>query len=148
VRGQQRAVGGDWRWVRGAHGTTLTVTVSKPAEYRAVFTNSEGTATSQDATVSPTPVAPKIVDQPRDADVRAGKVARFTVKVSGQPAPTLQWFEQRAGSHTWTAVPGGTGSTLTVTGTSARDGARYRAVATNVAGSVTSRTVTLEVTGR
>ncbi|MEZ0447261.1 endo-1,4-beta-xylanase [Cellulomonas sp. ICMP 17802] len=146
VRWQQRTSGA-WHAIPGSQGPSLTVRVgAKPVDYRAVFTNALGTATSATATVSPAPVAPRIVDQPRDTSVRSGKVARFSVEVSGRPAPSVEWFEQRAGSPTWTSV--GTGSTLTVTGTSARDGARYRAVATNAAGAATSRTAVLRVTGR
>lgn len=147
VRWQRRAAGGDWHFIAGATGPTLKVAVgAQPVDYRAVFVNDLGRAISDAARVSRAPVAPRIVVQPRDASARSGKVATFTVGVTGLPTPTVQWFEQRAGSHTWTAV--GTGSRLAVTATSARDGARYRAVATNAVGSVTSRTVKLDVTGR
>lgn len=149
VRWQQRSAGGSWRWVARSDSTTLKVTVGKaPTDYRAVFSNRLGQATSGTATVSPAPVAPRIVDQPRNASARAGKVARFTVDVSGLPEPSIQWFEQLKGSQTWTPISGATEDRLSVTATAARDGARYRAVATNAAGSATSRTVELDVTGR
>jgi len=104
-----------------------------------------GTATTRAATITVKPVAPRVSVQPRPTTARAGTVASFTVRVTGFPAPKVQWYERRAGSTTWVKLTGSTSAQLQVLATKARDGALYRAVATNAAGSVTSTAVRLTV---
>lgn len=104
--------------------------------------------------LSPTPppppppanVAPSITTQPSNVTVTAPAAASFTVAASGTPAPTLQWQVSTDGGTTFTNVGGATAATLSIDPTAtALNGNRYRAVATNAAGSATSTAATLTV---
>ncbi|MGY4643904.1 endo-1,4-beta-xylanase [Cellulomonas sp. URHB0016] len=148
VRWEERSgASSHWRPV-GTDSTTLSVKVSgKPDgdQYRAVFTNKLGSATSQVATVTVATSAPAITSQPKDASVKAKATAKFTVGVSGSPEPAVQWYQQAKGSTTWTKVPGGTSTTLSVVAQTSIDGTQYRALATSTAGTATSEAATLVV---
>lgn len=149
VRWEKKKAGSSqWVRVEGATRTSLQVTASRSnsgLQVRAVFRNAVGTATTRAATITVKPVAPRVSVQPRPTTARAGTVASFTVRVTGFPAPKVQWYERRAGSTTWVKLTGSTSAQLQVLATKARDGALYRAVATNAAGSVTSTAVRLTV---
>ncbi len=128
---------------------TLTVahvaTASPAVEYRAVFTNSAGTANSNAATLSVTS-APAITTQPTNQAVVAGATATFTAAASGTPAPTVQWQSAPSGSSTFTNISGATSTTLNVTSTTAsQNGNQYRAVFTNTGGTATTTVATLTV---
>ncbi|MGC4121741.1 MAG: hypothetical protein QM765_45625 [Myxococcales bacterium] len=89
--------------------------------------------------------APKFSAMPAPATVDEGSPAVFSVTVGGTPAPTLQWERQSAGGA-WTAIAGATSASWTTPATTAADdGARFRATATNAAGSVSSDPATLTV---
>ncbi len=97
-------------------------------------------------------ILPAITTQPANQAVTAGANATFTVAASGTPMPTLQWQVSADGGSTFTdlsdATPysGVTTATLTITAApSSLNSARYRAVATNSAGSATSTAATLTV---
>ncbi len=149
VRWQQRGVGfSQWKTIAGATGTSLTVKVpatSGGVEVRAVFTNSAGSATTKTALVRKARVAPKVVTAPQSVTVQRDSVATFTVRVSGTPAPSVQWYERRAGASSWVTLTGATGTKLQVVATKARNGAQYRVVVTNAAGRATSTAATLTV---
>ncbi|WP_370291504.1 fibronectin type III domain-containing protein [Nocardioides sp.] len=117
---------------------TFTVTAS----------NAEGVSAASEASVAVTPavpaVAPQVTTQPKDADVMDGRVAEFTVEVSGTPVPTVTW-ERSLGNGPWTTLTTADSATLSVTGSAQVDGARYRAVVTNSAGTVRSEAATLRV---
>jgi hypothetical protein len=96
-------------------------------------------------------VAPSITSHPANRSVTAGETAQFSVLAAGTPAPTLQWQRQLAGGS-WENISAGgvfsgtTSATLTVTGaTIDLNGASFRCVATNAAGSATSNPATLTV---
>ncbi|WP_454050628.1 hypothetical protein [Cellulomonas sp. Marseille-Q8402] len=91
------------------------------------------------------PVAPTVTD-PAGATVLEGTDATFASTVTGSPAPALQWERSAPGAATWSAVAGATDATLTVTAARAADGARYRLVAANSAGTVRSAPAGLSVT--
>ena len=131
--------------------TTGTLTISATTatqngyEYRAVFTNSVGSATSSAATLT-VQTPPSVTTQPSNATVNAGANATFTSAASGNPAATVQWQVSTNGGSTWTNVSGGTSATLTVSATTAsQNGYEYRAVFTNSVGSATSNPATLTV---
>jgi pectin methylesterase-like acyl-CoA thioesterase len=100
-------------------------------------------------------LAPNIIGQPANETVAAGGNATFTVSATGiqteNPtaaggASTLvplsyQWLKNGA------PLTGATNSTLTITNTQRSGMANYSVVVTNHSGSVTSRVVTLTVTG-
>ena len=83
-------------------------------QYRAVFTNKAGTATTRAAalTVNLGMYTPTIIAHPQNTAVSAGEQASFTVEYNGNPAPKIQWqlstnkgkMEQhrRANSDTYT----------------------------------------------
>jgi alpha-tubulin suppressor-like RCC1 family protein len=95
-------------------------------------------------TVSAATVAPAVTREPASTVVVAGAGATFSVVTSGTPPPALQW--QRADGGGWTDIAGATGAAYTLAATTAGDdGARFRVVATNSAGSVASDAATLNV---
>jgi Immunoglobulin domain/Immunoglobulin I-set domain len=88
----------------------------------------------------PQGAAPAIASNPTDLTVKAGDPASFTVTATGTPSPTFRW--QRSGSD----IPGASNATYTIAATSRSDnGSRFRAVATNSAGSATSSEALLTV---
>ncbi|MER5768745.1 HtaA domain-containing protein [Streptomyces sp. NPDC001985] len=86
----------------------------------------------------------KVTGEPADRKVRSGAKATFTATASG--ADSVQWERSTNKGTTWTAIPGATGTTLSVAATRALNDSRYRAVFTNGAGSVTTTDATLAVT--
>ena len=80
----------------GATSATLTlssVTSANAGSYRAVVSNSAGSATSAAATltVNPAVVAPAITTQPASQTVTAGANVTFTVAASGTAPLSYQW---------------------------------------------------------
>jgi hypothetical protein len=89
---------------------------------------------------SSTPVAPTISTQPLSQTVTAGQTASFTVAAAGTAPLTYQW--QKNGSN----IAGATSATYTTPATTTSDnGATFRAIVTNSAGSATSSAATLTV---
>lgn len=133
---------------------TLTVTPTSVAssgnEYRAVFKNGSGTATSAAATLTVTQ-PPVITENPTSRNVNQGEAVSFTAEASGEPAPTVQWeVSTGGGSFTNdTSDPGNKTDTLTITSaTLGQTGNRYRAVFTNKFGAATTTAATLTVERR
>ena len=88
----------------------------------------------QDATVWRTGfAAPRITAQPGDATAVAGTPVTLKVDVSASPAASLRWQASEDGTA-WTDISGA-GDTEVVSDTGTR---RYRAIATNAFGEVTS----------
>lgn len=90
------------------------------------------------------PAAPTVT-APASATVAAGRRATFAVATSGSPAPAVTWQRSGDGGANWVTVPGASGATLVVVASAADDQARYRAVATNGAGTALSAPATLTV---
>jgi hypothetical protein len=94
----------------------------------------------------PNGTAPSITAHPSNRFAAVGQAAQFTVGVAGTPAPSTRWQRRASGSSTWvsldadTATYTGTGTaTLTVANiTQSMSGDRFRCVASNSLGSVTS----------
>jgi glucose/arabinose dehydrogenase len=85
-------------------------------------------------------VAPAITEQPASQTVAAGQSVTFRVAASGSPPLSFQW--QRNGVN----IAGATAATFTIaSATTADNGAMFRAVVTNQAGSATSNSATLTV---
>ncbi len=89
-------------------------------------------------------VAPTVTTQPASQTWCAGGLATFSSGASGGPAPTVQWQDSPNG-NTWSNIPGATSSTLSFTTTTADNNKRYRAVWTNIAGTVNSNAAILTV---
>ena len=127
---------------RSAYTTAATTSSNNGAQFRAVVSNSKGTATSNAATltVNPAVIAPTISSQPANQTVTAGQTATFSVTASGTSPLSYQW--QRGGA----AISGATSSAYTTAATTSADnGGQFRVIVSNSKGSVTSNTATLTV---
>jgi hypothetical protein len=114
------------------------------SQFRVVVTNSAGSTTSNSATltVSSTPVAPSITQQPSNQTVIAGQTATFSVVASGTAPLTYQWQKGT------TAITGATSASYTTLATSVSDnGSQFQVVVSNAVGNVTSNAGTLTVNG-
>jgi len=133
--------------VSGATSPTLTIHTSKEGktDYRAVYTNEHGQATSTTAalTVVKEAVAPTVTVQPKTTTVVAGESATFTAEGDAVPTPTVTWQVSTNGGSTWATAAGGkteakvgthgeVHTELTVSGTNAgENGSKYRATFSN-----------------
>jgi regulation of enolase protein 1 (concanavalin A-like superfamily) len=125
-----------------AYTTPPTLLADNGATFRCVVTNSAGTATSNNATLTVTavPVPPAITSQPANQTVTAGQTATFSVTASGTAPLTYQWQKNTAN------ISGATSASYTTPATALADsGSTYRCVVTNSAGSMTSASATLTV---
>lgn len=145
----QRSTDGGTTWTDVAGATTGTLSVAVVSttgadRYRARFRNSAGTAYSNVVKVNVS-VTPTVTNPPADTLAPLGGTATFTATAAGTPAPTVRWQVSTDGGTTWTTVAGATTTTLSVPALRSLDGRRYRAVFTNLAGSVTTRGALLTV---
>ena len=90
--------------------------------------------------------APSVTTHPQNTTVMAGATATFTAAATGTPAPTVQWQEYPSGGSAWADISGATSTTYTFTAEYSMTGNQYRAVFTNLGGSVQSNAATLTVT--
>jgi uncharacterized protein YjbI with pentapeptide repeats len=86
--------------------------------------------------------APVITVQPVDSSAKVGHNARFSVKVSGWPKPSIQWQVSTDGGATFASL-GAPTKTLVTPAESASDGNQYHAVVSNSAGTAISNAVVL-----
>jgi cytochrome c oxidase assembly protein Cox11 len=125
----------------GATSTILQLNNVQPSQagnYRAVLTNAAGSVTSSVAQLTiDTP--PSITTQPTNQTVLAATNVSFTVTATGIPTPACQW--QFSGTN----LAGATSTTLQLNNVQPSQAGNYRAVLTNVAGSVTSSVAQLTV---
>jgi hypothetical protein len=142
--------GASWAPVSGATSTTLSFPAQlaqSGSQYEAVFTNTNGSVTSNPATLTvAAPTPPAITGQPGAETVVMGQTATFASSASANPAPTVQWQQSSDGGTTWSVIPGQSGSTLSFPASLIADGYQYRAVWTNTAGVATSAPARLTVT--
>lgn len=128
--------------IKGATRTKLSVKATTKldgARYRAKVAQGKARATSSSARLTVV-TKPKIRTSPAAVTTAYGRTASFSVAASGG-AVAYTWYRKLAGAAKYTKV--GTGTKLSVKATAALDGARFRAVARNAAGSTTSRSVLL-----
>jgi hypothetical protein len=127
-----------------SYTTPVTATTDSGSTFAVVVSNTAGSVTSTAATltVNAAAVAPTITTQPVSQTVTAGQTATFAVVAGGTAPLGYQW--QKNGAN----VAGAIGSSYTTPATTTSDnGSTYRVVVTNSAGSVTSGSATLTVTG-
>jgi hypothetical protein len=125
-----------------SYTTPVTTIADTGAKFDVVVTNSVGSVTSAQATltVSSVPVAPTITTQPANQTVTAGQTATFSVAATGTAPLAYQW--QKNG----TDIPGATSASyMTPVTASADSGALFRVVVSNTVGNVTSNSATLTV---
>jgi VCBS repeat-containing protein len=134
--------------IGGATSTTYsfaTVAADDGHKFRAVFTNSIGSATTTAATLTVNTV-PVVTTNPSSQVICAGSPVTFTAAATGQPAPGVQWQVSTDGGATFNDLGGATSTTLTFTTAAADTGKQYRARFTNVCGAnVTTTAATLTV---
>jgi hypothetical protein len=139
--------GTSWSNVSGATNTTYSFTAASGDngnQYRAVFTNSAGSATSSAATLTVN-YAPSVTQNPSSSTVSSGATASFTAAATGNPTPTVQWQVSTNGGTSWNDISGATNTTLSFTAASGDNGNQYRAVFTNSVASTNSTSATLNV---
>ena len=86
-------------------------------------------------------LAPSILTQPTNETVQAGQTATFTVAATGIPDAGYQWLQDGTNAPYASA----NSATLTIPNASAADASNLSVLVTNLAGTVTSATVTLTV---
>jgi hypothetical protein len=103
-----------------------------------VVTNLVGSVTSAVATLTVN-VPPAITTEPQSQAVTVGQSASFSVVATGTGPLGYQW------NLDGVAIPGATGSVLTLSSVQPADAGGYTVVVTNLVGSVTSAVATLTV---
>jgi hypothetical protein len=149
VQWQQSTNGTTWTNIAGATGTALTLTNvtanQNGYQYRAVFTNSLGSATTTAATLT-VQYAPTVTTNPTNQTVTAGNSVTFSAAATGNPTPTVQWQVSMDGGLTFIDLSGANSVILTLTNvTASQNGYQYRAVFTNSVGSATTVAAILTV---
>ncbi|MGD0882491.1 MAG: hypothetical protein ABSB09_13070, partial [Acidimicrobiales bacterium] len=139
--------GGAFTPISGATSATYAFTTTSGEsgdEYEAVFTNSNGTATTTAAILTIT-IAPVVTADPVSTTVVSGATATFTAAATGTPTPTVQWEVSTNGGGAFTPISGATSATYAFTTTSGESGYEYEAVFTNVAGGATTTAAILTI---
>ena len=115
----------------GATGSSLSFSEADPTNsgpYRVVITNSEGSATSEVATLT-VALPPVLISQPTNVTVAAGGTASFTVIADGTAPLGYHWTVNGTNPLTWA-----TGATLTLTNVQAANAGYYQVAVSNAAG--------------
>lgn len=150
--------GGTGAWVNtstgsGATTNTYSCTAGNAGclngyNYRAVYTNTGGTATTNGAAALTVTALPNSTD-PVSSSIAAPATATFSVSATAG-SPTYQWQISTDSGTTWNNVSTGTGGTTssytTPATTTGMNGYKYRVIATNGCGTHTSAVATLTVT--
>lgn len=149
VQWQQSTNGNNYSNISGATSLSYTISAATASQngyhYRAVFTNSVGSATTAAATLT-VQSTPTVTTNPSNHMVSAGSNVTFTAAATGNPAVSIQWQVSIDGGTTWSNITGATGTTLTLTAvTTSQNGYRYRVVFTNSLGSATTSSANLTV---
>jgi hypothetical protein len=122
-------------------------------QYEAIFTNSDGTATTDTVTLyveQPTPVAPTVTQQPANVQLAAaGDNATFTAAATATPDATVQWYEKAPGATDFSLISDNSSATTTTLQlsnvSSSMNGYQYQAIFTNSAGNAVTAAATLTV---
>src|SRR5436190_1479469 len=120
------------------------------SQFRAVFTNSEGSTASDAATLTvvppPQPSAPAVVTSPASRIVTAGSVVSWSATATGFPAPSVQWQYSTNSGATWNDIALGRSTSYTFTAAVGDSARQFRVVFTNAAGTATTAPAGLTVT--
>ncbi|MCX6903936.1 MAG: immunoglobulin domain-containing protein, partial [Verrucomicrobia bacterium] len=126
----------------GASDAALAITnvqSTNLGSYQVVVSNTLGVVTSLVATLS-LPLPPSITQQPLDHNVLPGSNAVLVVAATGAAPLSYQWW-----FNATNVVPGGNGSTLTLTNVQWPNGGAYQVLVSNRMGVATSQTARLVV---
>jgi sugar lactone lactonase YvrE len=116
-------------------------------EVSATVTDSSANSVSTTLALTIKGAKPKVTLQPANSKVLVGASVIFHSAATGAPTPTLQWEVSTDGGKEFSAVPGQTSATLSLTSvTASQNGYRYRAEFSNSAGTATSKKAKLTVT--
>lgn len=133
--------------IAGATGQVYTFTPTAAQSgsiYQAVVTNSQGTVTTTTATLTVSGLPLTLVTQPMSQIANAGDSVTFTASATGS-GPTAQWSVSTDGGNTYTAIPGATSSSYTLTADPSLNGNWYEVTFTDIAGASTSAFASLTV---
>lgn len=132
--------------------TELSLTTVKGQIYQIVVANGTGAAGAFTFALDYATGAPVIATQPVSLSVSVGEAAIFTVGVTATTLTPVTYSWERRSGKVWAKITDGsiyTGTTQSslkiLSATSAMNGAEFRCVITNSAGTATSNTVTLTV---
>jgi uncharacterized repeat protein (TIGR03803 family) len=136
--------------IAGATSTTYSFTTAAGQsgnQYRAVFTNSQGSAITSYAklTVTAALAAPVVTTSPTSQTIAAGHSVTFTAAASGNPAATVQWQVSTNNGNLFVDIPGATSLSYSFIATAAQNGYLYRAVFTNAQGTAITSAAKLKV---
>ncbi len=92
--------------------------------------------------------APSVTTHPSNQWTLAGATASFSAAASGSPSPTVQWQRSNDNGSTFNDITGATATTYSFAAGTSDDGAQFRAIFTNSAGSATTNVATLTVTSQ
>ncbi len=131
----------------GETGATLTVRANDSTngnQYQAVITNSQGSVTTDPATltVTPTFVPVQITTLPTNQTVNVGDTVTFTTVGTG--ATQIQWAVSNNGGP-FTDIPGATSPNLTFVADASKDSTTYKVTYSNNTGASSSRSANLTV---
>lgn len=147
VQWQQSNGVGPFSDISGATSTTYTFSPSRQQNgwyYRAVVTNSCGTATSTSARLTVN-ITPTVTSQPQTQSIYAGYGATFTTAATATPAATVKWQKSTDNGLNWQDIASETSTTLTLSNQPGSTAYQYRAVFTNDCGSTPTDAATLNV---
>jgi hypothetical protein len=133
--------------VSGATSSSLTLTSvssSDAAIYTVVITNTAGSATSSNATLSVNSV-PSITSQPTSQTNGSGSTATFSVAATGSLPLSYQWKKDGTNLNNGGNILGANAASLTVNSISQSDIANYNVVVTNNFGAASSSAAALIV---
>jgi hypothetical protein len=148
-----------WHNVPGVSQATfafMAVAAQNGDEFRAVFKNAHGKATTRAAALtvdtalsaavnSRAADAPLITEQPQGHAVQAGTNVSFTAAAAGNPVPAVQWQVSSNSGGTWVNVAGALSSTYKFAASVGENHNEYRAVFTNGLGAVITEPAILAV---
>lgn len=143
--------GGSWSSISGPTSRTYSTRPSANEsgyEYRAVFSNVAGGATTKPATLTVSSSAnsvPAVTTQPASQIVLNGRSATLTAAASGSPAPTVQWQVSSNSGASWANVANASSASYSFTPSLSQSGYEYRAVFTNTLASTVTSAATLTV---
>lgn len=122
--------------IAGADKATFTTPALALADSNAVFkvvvTNPAGTVTSQDARLTVTAAAPRIVEAPQSVTASDGSAVTFKVMAAGSAPLAYQWLRNG------TPISGATDASYSITLGYANSGDRYAVRVSNSSGQVIS----------
>lgn len=143
--------------ISGATGSSYTLASTVAGDngkrYRVMVSNSQGTATSSAVLLTVNAgAAPGVVTDARevianypDNDFGAARTGTFSVVATGTPTPNYQWQVSTDAGQSYTNINGATASSYTTPPVSKADDSKlFRAVISNVLGTVTSHPARLD----